>query len=73
MTVDPNTPSLDAVVEDPSVDSAAPIPAFTFPFKPAAYAAAKKQGAQYPGAGKSRHDQTPGRAPNGTRRSMGKR
>jgi len=54
-------------------DDAVKIPAFSFPFKPAAFAAAKKQGAQYPGAGKSNHDKTPGRAPNGTRRSMGKR
>lgn len=57
----------------PGGDDAVKIPAFSFPFKPATFAAAKKQGAQYPGAGKSNHDKTPGRAPNGTRRSMGKR
>lgn len=57
-----------------SQDSKPGIPAFTFPFKPAAFAAAKKQDQpRYPGAGKSSHDKTPGRAPNGTRRSMGKR
>lgn len=64
---------VDADSQALSTDSPAAIPAFTFPFKPAAFAAAKKQGAQYPGAGKSNHDKTPGRAPNGTRRSMGKR
>jgi hypothetical protein len=64
----------DQASPDPlGADEAAKIPAFSFPFKPAEFAAAKKQGAQYPGAGKSNHDKTPGRAPNGTRRSMGKR
>lgn len=68
--VDPNLASADA---DSPAD-AAPIPAFSFPFKPAAFAAAKKASQpNYPGAGKSSHDKTPGRAPNGTRRSMGKR
>jgi hypothetical protein len=45
---------------------------FSFPFKPGQFADAKKP-ATYPGAGKSNHDKNPGRAPNGTRRSMGKR
>ncbi|NBA93413.1 hypothetical protein GUY40_00275 [Pseudomonas sp. R5(2019)] len=70
MSVEP-TP-VDTRVNDQ--DSKPAIPAFSFPFKPAAFAAAKKQDqARYPGAGKSNHDKTPGRAPNGTRRSMGKR
>ncbi|WP_407309703.1 hypothetical protein [Pseudomonas sp. nanlin1] len=50
------------------------VPAFSFPFNPAAFAEAKKQATpNYPGAGKSSHDKTPSRAPNGSRRSMGKR
>lgn len=73
MSVNTPTTSAENLPEDHAVDDKAPIPAFTFPFKPAAFADAKKQGAQYPGAGKSNHDKTPGRAPNGTRRSMGKR
>ena len=64
-------PDADPIVKDAEVDSQPEIPTFTFPFKPGAFAA--KQAAQYPGAGKSNHDKTPGRAPNGTRRSMGKR
>lgn len=49
------------------------VPAFSFPFNPAQFADAAKKAPNYPGAGKSSHDKTPGRAPNGTRRSMGKR
>ncbi|WP_213881125.1 hypothetical protein [Pseudomonas sp. dw_358] len=49
------------------------VPAFSFPFNPAKFADAAKKAPNYPGAGKSTHDKTPGRAPNGTRRSMGKR
>lgn len=72
MSVSP-TPDADAITPDTSADSAPKIAAFTFPFKPAVFADAKKQGAQYPGSGKSNHDKTPSRAPNGSRRSMGKR
>lgn len=64
-------PDADPIVEDAEADSQPEIPTFTFPFKPGTFAA--KQAAQYPEAGKSNHDKTPGRAPNGTRRSMGKR
>ncbi|NWA01342.1 hypothetical protein [Pseudomonas gingeri] len=50
------------------------IPAFSFPFKPAEFAAAKKTGqAWHQKNGKDGHHERPGRAPNGTRRSMGKR
>lgn len=50
------------------------IPAFAFPFSPAAFANAKgKDQPWYQKTNKSNHHQTPGRAPNGTRRSMGKR
>ncbi|MGI4838278.1 MAG: hypothetical protein ACRYF9_11725 [Janthinobacterium lividum] len=55
----------------PAQDSKAAVPAFRFPFN--AGALTKPGPANYPGAGKSNHDKTPGRAPNGTRRSMGKR
>ncbi|KNC16687.1 hypothetical protein [Pseudomonas sp. RIT-PI-a] len=64
-------PDAEPIVQDAEVDGQAAIPAFAFPFKPGAFAT--KQAASYPGAGKSNHDKTPGRAPNGTRRSMGKR
>jgi hypothetical protein len=70
-------PPVEPTLEQPSgdsQDSKPAIPAFTFPFKPAAFAEALKKGQPtHPGAGKSSHDKTPGRAPNGTRRSMGKR
>ncbi|EIK97044.1 hypothetical protein PMM47T1_07881 [Pseudomonas sp. M47T1] len=71
MSVDQHPPAQDLPDETGS-DSQPAVPAFSFPFKPGAFAAAKKA-ATYPGAGKSSHDKTPGRAPNGTRRSMGKR
>ena len=53
----------------------AAIPAFKFPFKPGELAAAK-DGAQQPyyrNGRKDGHTKTPGAAPPGTRRSMGKR
>ena len=56
-----------------AASAAAPVPAFSFPFNPAKFADATKKAPAYPGAGKSRHDKTPSRAPNGSRRSMGKR
>jgi len=55
-------------------EKSAGIPAFSFPFSPAAFAPVK--GGEQPWhqkSNKSNHHQTPGRAPNGTRRSMGKR
>lgn len=64
MSADQTTPETS---EQPTV---AP---FSFPFNPAKFADAAKKAPTYPGAGKSNHDKTPGRAPNGTRRSMGKR
>ncbi len=73
MSVD-HQPPVEPTPEATSGDSKPGIPAFSFPFKPAAFADAIKQNqGRYPGAGKSNHDKTPGRAPNGTRRSMGKR
>ena len=63
---------LDSNPAQPS-DEANAVPAFSFPFNPAKFADAAKKAPTYPGAGKSSHDKTPGRAPNGTRRSMGKR
>lgn len=71
------TRDVDAIDTDIDASPATPddtqsaIPAFRFPFKPAEFAAARQP--NYPGAGKSTHDKTPSRAPNGTRRSMGKR
>jgi hypothetical protein len=53
---------------------AAKIPAFRFPFSPATFAPNKNDEQPWHQlANKSSHDKTPGRAPNGTRRSMGKR
>lgn len=53
---------------------AAKIPAFRFPFSPASFAPNKSDEQPWHlQANKSSHDKTPGRAPNGTRRSMGKR
>jgi len=53
----------------------APIPAFKFPFKPGELAAAKGAAQQpwYKSGVKNGHTKTPGAAPPGTRRSMGKR
>ncbi|MCL6703683.1 hypothetical protein [Pseudomonas sp. T1.Ur] len=56
-------------------DSKAAIPAFKFPFKPGELVAAKGAGQQpwYKNGAKNGHTKTPGAAPPGTRRSMGKR
>ncbi|AEV64760.1 hypothetical protein [Pseudomonas ogarae] len=56
-------------------DAKAAIPAFKFPFKPGELAAAKGTGQQpwYKNGAKNGHTKTPGAAPPGTRRSMGKR
>lgn len=59
-----------------SADSAteAGIPAFKFPFKPGELAAAKGSNQPwYKNGAKNGHTKTPGMAPPGTRRSMGKR
>jgi hypothetical protein len=64
-------------VAAPASDATAPaakIPAFRFPFSPATFAPNKNDEQPWHQlANKSSHDKTPGRAPNGTRRSMGKR
>lgn len=64
-------------VAAPASDASAPaskIPAFRFPFSPATFAPNKNDEQPWHQlANKSSHDKTPGRAPNGTRRSMGKR
>ncbi|EJL05117.1 hypothetical protein PflQ2_0945 [Pseudomonas fluorescens Q2-87] len=53
----------------------AAIPAFKFPFKPGELASAKGAAQQpwYKNGAKNGHTKTPGAAPPGTRRSMGKR
>ena len=62
----PTQPSVDAadLVESATADGVekAEIPAFKFPFKPGEL-----------GGAKNGHTKTPGMAPPGTRRSMGKR
>ncbi|AZF03833.1 hypothetical protein [Pseudomonas sp. R5-89-07] len=74
----PIQPPVDAADSVDSVDAdgveKAEIPAFKFPFKPGELAGAK-QAAQpwYKGGAKNGHTKTPGMAPPGTRRSMGKR
>ena len=50
------------------------IPAFKFPFKPGELAGAKNASQPwYKNGAKNGHTKTPGMAPPGTRRSMGKR
>ena len=50
------------------------IPAFKFPFKPGELAGAKNAAQPwYKNGAKNGHTKTPGMAPPGTRRSMGKR
>ncbi|MBT2338826.1 MULTISPECIES: hypothetical protein [Pseudomonas] len=64
----------DSDVSSAESDKAA-IPAFKFPFKPGELAAAKGAAQQpwYKNGAKNGHTKTPGAAPPGTRRSMGKR
>jgi hypothetical protein len=55
-------------------ETKAAIPAFKFPFKPGELAAAKGSSQPwYKNGAKNGHTKTPGMAPPGTRRSMGKR
>ncbi|MCU1725867.1 hypothetical protein NTD86_02540 [Pseudomonas sp. 7P_10.2_Bac1] len=63
----------EATVETPKKPV---IPAFTFPFKPAEFAknkASSKGQTHYKKGEGHGHTKTPGAAPPGTRRSMGKR
>ncbi|VVO49500.1 MULTISPECIES: hypothetical protein [Pseudomonas] len=63
--------SLDTSVES---ETKAEIPAFKFPFKPGELASAKGSNQPwYKNGAKNGHTKTPGMAPPGTRRSMGKR
>lgn len=80
-----NSPAQPPVSDAPSADQAADarpletegqaaIPAFKFPFKPAEFAPAKNaQQPWYKNGATNGHTKTPGAAPPGTRRSMGKR
>lgn len=74
----PTQPPVEsAELADPdSLDSEAKpvIPAFKFPFKPGGLAGAKDSNQPwYKNGAKNGHTKTPGMAPPGTRRSMGKR
>ena len=63
--------SLDTRVES---ETKAEIPAFKCPFKPGELASAKGSNQPwYKNGAKNGHTKTPGMAPPGTRRSMGKR
>ncbi|WP_025129476.1 hypothetical protein [Pseudomonas sp. PH1b] len=79
MTSPVQPPADDAVSVDPAVESTvtedkAAIPAFKFPFKPSEFAPAKNaQQPWYKNGASNGHTKTPGAAPPGTRRSMGKR
>ncbi|APC17625.1 hypothetical protein BLL42_18530 [Pseudomonas frederiksbergensis] len=81
MTSPIQAPAADEQADLPdSVDSSADsetksaIPAFKFPFKPGDLAAAKNANQPwYKNGAKNGHTKTPGAAPPGTRRSMGKR
>ncbi|AYC33727.1 hypothetical protein D3880_15800 [Pseudomonas cavernae] len=77
------TPALDtsAAVESSAATTAEPapatkstIPTFAFPFSPATFAPGKNDNQPWHQKGnKSGHEKKIGPAPNGTRRSMGKR
>jgi len=77
----PKQPAVEALDIDEqatadAVDSAAAteIPAFKFPFKPGELAGAKNASQPwYKNGAKNGHTKSPGMAPPGTRRSMGKR
>ncbi|MBJ2265824.1 hypothetical protein JFT60_00430 [Pseudomonas sp. MF6772] len=74
----PTQPPVEsAELADPdSLDSEAKpvIPAFKFPFKPGELAGVKDSNQPwYKNGAKNGHTKTPGMAPPGTRRSMGKR
>ena len=74
MTSTDSTPAPENVVaEDSAADKKAPIPAFSFPFKPADFAQSKKDEPWYQKSNKHGHNKIPGAAPHGTRKSMGKR
>ncbi|WP_434608729.1 hypothetical protein [Pseudomonas sp. R1-7] len=68
-------PSAQTDSDVSNADEKPVIPAFRFPFKPGELAAAKGAGQQpwYKNGAKNGHTKTPGAAPPGTRRSMGKR
>lgn len=71
-TAEPNTAAAEQTPAEQARKAA--IPAFTFPFSPAAFAPSKSDDQPWHQKdNKSGHHKTPGRAPNGTRRSMGKR
>jgi hypothetical protein len=64
----------DSVDSSADSDTKPAIPAFKFPFKPGELAAAKNASQPwYKNGAKNGHTKTPGAAPPGTRRSMGKR
>ncbi|RRW57930.1 hypothetical protein [Pseudomonas moraviensis] len=76
----PTQPPVDDAVSDVPAEVAdasetkAEIPAFKFPFKPGELASAKGSNQPwYKNGAKNGHAKTPGMAPPGTRRSMGKR
>ncbi|MGF6098275.1 hypothetical protein [Pseudomonas sp. 18175] len=77
----PTQPPVDAVdavdqseADGVEVASKTEIPAFKFPFKPGELAGAKDAAQPwYKNGAKNGHTKTPGMAPPGTRRSMGKR
>ncbi|MEJ5059187.1 MULTISPECIES: hypothetical protein [unclassified Pseudomonas] len=81
MTSPKQPPVADTLSDEPaelpdSIDSEtkAEIPAFKFPFKPGELASAKNGNQPwYKNGAKNGHTKTPGMAPPGTRRSMGKR
>jgi hypothetical protein len=70
----PETTAEDVVTEPTPATGEKPVIApFSFPFKPSEFAQANKGQAWYQKGQKPGHHKTPGAAPAGTRRSMGKR
>jgi hypothetical protein len=64
----------DSVDSSADSETKAAIPAFKFPFKPGELASARNASQPwYKNGAKNGHTKTPGMAPPGTRRSMGKR
>ena len=72
-SIDPTPAPETVLAEDAAADKKASIPAFSFPFKPADFAQSKTDQPWYQKSNKHGHNKTPGAAPHGTRKSMGKR
>ncbi|MFJ4141399.1 hypothetical protein [Pseudomonas sp. NPDC089734] len=74
MTTPEQTPASENVADPvPETGKKAVIAPFSFPFKPSEFTQTAKGQPWYQKSNSSAHHKTPGAAPPGTRRSMGKR